>query len=141
MRKLETCLFGACQSGALQEVEDCLEALIHPNTGKMWDPLHHAAGAGYLEIVNILLEARAEIDAKDIHGKTPLHSAALGWRNAEQVYPEIVRILLEARAHINAKDMHGETALTYAAIRGRADVEAGCYKSPMSLHRAVVGAA
>ena len=140
--ELETGLLGACQSGALQEVEDCLEALIHPNTDQMWDPLHHAAGAGYPEIVNILLEARAEIDAKDIHGKTPLHSAVLGWRNAEQVYPEIVKILLQARAHIDAKDMHGETALTYAAKHGRADVvpvllEAGCDKSPMSLHRAV----
>ena len=45
--ELETGLLGACQSGALQEVEDCLEALIHPNTDQMWDPLHHAAGTGY----------------------------------------------------------------------------------------------
>ena len=141
-KKLETGLFGACQSGDLQEVENCLEAMIHPNTDNMWDPLHHAAGAGYPEIVNILLEARAEINAKDIHGKTPLHSAAAGWRTAEGVYPEIVKILVEARAYLDVKDMHGETALTYAANHGRAAVvavllEAGCNKSPMSLHRAV----
>ena len=67
--ELEIGLLGAYQSGALQEVEDCLEALIHPNTAKMWDPLHHVAGAGYPEIVKILKEARAEVDAKDIHGK------------------------------------------------------------------------
>lgn len=136
--ELETSLFRACQSGALQEVE----ALTDPNTDKMTDPLHQAAGAGYPEIVKILQEARADIDSQSIHGETPLHSAARGWRDAEGVYSEIAKILLEARAHVDAQDMHGETALHYAAKGGRADVvavllEGGCYKSPVSLHRAV----
>ena len=140
--EVEARLFGACQSGSLLEAEKCLDALVNPNTDKMWDPMHHAAGAGYPDIVKILQEARAQIDPQSVHRETPLHSAARGWRDAEGVYPEIVKILLEARAQIDAQDMHGETALHYAAKGGRADVvavllEAGCYKSPLSLHRAV----
>ena len=140
--ELETRLFGACEQGDLQEVETCLEAMIHPNTDMMCDPIHNAAGAGYPEIVKILLEARAESNALSIHRETPLHLAAQGRRNDEGVYAEIIKILLQARAHIDAEDMRGETALTYAAKGGRSDVvavllEAGCNKSPASLRGAV----
>ena len=64
--------------------DDCLEA-----------PLHLAAEAGGLETVELLLQAGAAIDLKDVHGGTPMDRARATGRG------EIVKVLLKAGAEFN----------------------------------------
>ena len=41
-------------------------------------PLHYAAGAGNTEVCEILVDAGALVNKKDLEGCTPLHYAAAG---------------------------------------------------------------
>ncbi|WP_460201825.1 ankyrin repeat domain-containing protein [Scytonema sp. NUACC21] len=61
------------------------------------------------EIAKMLIAAGADINAKDINGRTPLILAA------EFCNAEVAAILIQAGADINAKDNDGNTALMYAS--------------------------
>ena len=113
-------------------------------------PMHQAAWEGRTDIVEALIKAGADKDAKDnILGNTPLHRAAL-WgetktvqaliaagadkeakneygntpmhRAAENGQTEIVRALIKAGADKEAKDNDGETPLHWAARYGETDI-------------------
>ncbi len=75
-------------------------------------PLHVAAERGFLPLVNLLLDAGAEVDARDSNGFTPLIDAA------EQGRTLVVRALLLAGAKVNQTNTTGRTALWLAASRG-----------------------
>ncbi len=81
-------------------------------------PLMLASSDNNLEIVKILVEAGADINAKHKEtGKTPLmFAASLG-------YDEVCEYLLNQKdILINAKDKEGKTALMHAVVSGRAEV-------------------
>lgn len=61
-----------------------------------------------LEMVQLLIAAKANVNQRNQHGETALIVAAA--RNVE-----ITRMLIAAKAEINAKDNEGRTALTNAA--------------------------
>lgn len=73
------------------------------------------SSAGQLDVVRMLLEAYANIDARDVDGRTALMWASL--RNNV----ELVQLLLENGANINAKDYLGQTAWNHAKQRGVAE--------------------
>jgi len=60
----------------------------------------------------LLLKEGCSVDAKEEHGKTPLHCAA------NKGHRELLLLLLSNGADINAKDLHGRTPLHYAAQQG-----------------------
>ena len=67
------------------------------------------------EIINLLLEARAEANAADEEGNTPLHMAAApeaGWNNPSDV--EFIKALLDAGADATAVNHDGDTACDMA---------------------------
>jgi hypothetical protein len=68
-------------------------------------PLHLAAGFGHKEVVQLLLDFKAEVDAKNKNGYTPLYVAA---RSGQK---DVVELLLAHGADINAKDNNGQTPL------------------------------
>lgn len=70
--------------------------------------LHRHARRGKTACVQALLEARADTEARNIHGMTPLHLAIARGKT------ECVRALLAAGADINARDYHGNTPLMTA---------------------------
>ena len=80
--------------------------------------LHNAAAFGPVEMVRDLLEAGADVQARDGRGLTPL-SFALA---TEYPSPEILRTLLRAGADVNARDNTGETPLDWAEKFGYPEV-------------------
>jgi hypothetical protein len=73
-----------------------------------WAPLHYAATNGHLEVMNLLLEENAYIDAASPNGTTPLMMAAhYGTESA-------VKLLLEAGADPLLKNTQGLSALDFA---------------------------
>ena len=73
-----------------------------------WTPLHYAASSGKAEIVQLLLEHYAYIDAASPNGSTPLMMAAMYGS------PAAVNVLLDAGADPTLKNALGLTALDFA---------------------------
>ena len=78
--------------------------------------LHAAISADDTEMVRILVEGGADVDARDPFGETVLHAAIDG--NS----PEIVEILVAAGANVDAKDSLGEPVLHRAIMKGDSDL-------------------
>ena len=84
-------------------------------------PLHEAAFMGYKRMVELLLASKAEVNAKDKQGGTPLHRAATGPGRGRDA-AEVAELLLANKADVNAKDNEGYTPLHFAAYSGHKDV-------------------
>lgn len=93
--------------GNLKVVKELLQrgaAINHPG----WTPLHYAATAGHLELIRLLLEHHAYIDAESPNKTTPLMMAS---RNGNI---QVVQLLIEQGADIELKNALGMTALDFA---------------------------
>jgi uncharacterized protein len=80
-----------------------------------WTPLHYAATSAHLEIIELLLENHAYIDAESPNGTTPLMMAA------QYGSPAAVKSLLEAGADATLKNQRGLGAIDFAYKAGRTD--------------------
>ena len=80
-----------------------------------WTPLHYAATNGHLEIMSLLLENHAYIDAESPNGTTPLMMAAQYGSAAA------VTLLLEAGADGSLKNQLGLTAIDFANKGNRSE--------------------
>lgn len=80
-----------------------------------WTPLHYAASSGQLEIMKMLLEKYAFIDAQSPNGTTPLMMAAM--------YGSLdsVKLLLDEGADPLMKNQQGMTATQFAQRAQRQD--------------------
>ncbi|MDE2794833.1 MAG: ankyrin repeat domain-containing protein [Gemmatimonadota bacterium] len=104
-----------------ESVTACLEAGADLNARHEvdWDspdggntPLHFAARYSWDPAVFVvLIEAGADVEARNGHGQTPLHLAAQGNK------PVVVSQLVEAGADLDARDRNGNTPL-HASARG-----------------------
>ena len=94
------------------------DKLLEPPTPSGWafprpgrTPLHRAAGFNNPAFITALLDAGADIEARDRWGRTPLHhTAGAGWHS-----PGVITALLDAGADIKARDGNGQTPLHKAA--------------------------
>jgi uncharacterized protein len=80
-----------------------------------WTPLHYAATSAHVDIIALLLENHAYIDAESPNGTTPLMMAA------QYGSPEAVKLLLEAGADASLKNQRGLGAIEFANLGGRRD--------------------
>ena len=78
--------------------------------------LHLSCGGGDLEVVKVLLEARAEVNATDDEGATPLHRVSF------QGHFEVAKALLEAGADLEIRDKYGNSAEDKARAGGSDEV-------------------
>jgi ankyrin repeat protein len=99
--------------GDLAQVRAMLAAdpsLVHSTNELHKTPLHYAVHYKQLDILPILLEHGADLNAKDITGLTPLHVAAIiGQR-------ESAEWLLSQGAELEPRDNFGDTPVHTAAL-------------------------
>ena len=80
-----------------------------------WTPLHYAATGGHVEIIQILLDEYAYIDAESPNKSTPLMMAA------KYGTPAAVKLLLEAGADPRLRNELGLSAIDFAQQGNRRD--------------------
>jgi len=76
-------------------------------------PLHWASSRMDPEVITLLVQAGADLNATDDGGRTPLHAAA-----GESHNPALIGMLVEAGADIDGRDHGGRTPLHEAAAQG-----------------------
>jgi uncharacterized protein len=80
-----------------------------------WTPLHYAATAGNVQLISVLLEKHAYIDAESPNKTTPLMMAA------QYGTPGAVKLLLEEGADVGLKNDLGLSALDFAQLGKKQD--------------------
>lgn len=106
----------AASDNDMQQVQAILEAhpeVVHFRSGLLQStPMHFASDRGFVDIVQCLLEAGADVNASEgASGTTPLHWAAAGGRI------EVVKLLVSHKADIEATDAwHNLSPLGWAAV-------------------------
>jgi ankyrin repeat protein len=112
--------FDAVKSGDFGRVKELLAdkpTLIRSKTFLGDTALHMAVTSGNTNMVAVLLDAGADVNAKGDSNVTPLHLAAFSG-NAQ-----IAEALLKAHADVNAVGYrHNDTPLHVAALHGHASV-------------------
>jgi ankyrin repeat protein len=103
-------------------------------------PLHWASQHGHLNVAELLVAKKAEVNARDDKGDTPLHSAA------KYGHKEVAEFLLANKADVNAKNNSGNMPLHAAAgfkdivellLSNKAEVSARGNDGTTPLHTAV----
>jgi ankyrin repeat protein len=80
--------------------------------------LHLAAKKGYLNLVKLLIDRSAEINAQDEGGNTPLHYAAASGRK------DVVKLLLEKGVDATITNAREQKAIDYSNIKGFNEITA-----------------
>ena len=104
----DTALMVAAYKGDRDTVAALLAKGAEPNRPG-WTALHYAATSGNIEIVRMLLEKSAYIDAESPNRTTPLMMAAGAGHTA------VVKLLVEEGADQSVKNEQGRTARDFAA--------------------------
>lgn len=114
----DTCLIFASQYGKKDSVAFLINQGVNVNA-KLEDSdstaLHYATANGYLGIVKLLIENKADINIED-KKVSPLNLAIM------QEQTKIAKLLIENGAKLNSQDMLGNTPLHNAIIKDNASI-------------------
>jgi ankyrin repeat protein len=123
----EQAFLDAAMDGDVQGVRESLDSGIDVNVtydDEGVSALMQAAAGSHAELVKVLLEAGAEVDARTSDGMTALLIAvdACGSNHGdleiEEPYWKVMRLLAGAGADVNAKDGDGQNAMAIATSYG-----------------------
>jgi len=124
-------LHEACASGDSDAVEECVKSGMDVNTKDSdWNdrtPLHWACMKGRGDIVQLLLDNKADPNLLMDNGWNSLHSAA------ETGHLSIIRALVQFGADIFKQDRYGDTPRKIAQIHGNTE----CIKYLYGLERQI----
>jgi len=112
-------IYDAAGTGDLERVKALLVANVDVNAPRADDgvtALMTASEFGHLDVVRVLLEAKAEVNAKMNNGGTALILAS------SYGHLDVVKALLDAKADANAKAGNGGMALMLASEKGHLEV-------------------
>ncbi|CAH8475125.1 unnamed protein product [Heterobilharzia americana] len=126
-RLITTHHYSVCPDGAASELcnespESCTASgsfdLINCRDidGRHSTPLHFAAGYNRLAIVELLLQYKADVHAKDKGGLVPLHNAC------SYGHAKVAELLIQHGANVNVTDLWRFTPLHEAAAKGKFEI-------------------
>lgn len=113
-RLIEACICG--RTGIVSWSMEKEKADVDTIDNKHRTVLMIASNFGYTQIVSILLENDAYVNARDINGNTALMRASY------KGHKQIVSMLLDNGADMNMKNHKNRTALMIAKTKGHADI-------------------
>lgn len=108
-------IFGWCRDGNSLQVRIWLDDTandLNEGDDHGFSPLHWASLAGRANIVDMLLNRGARINATNMGNDTALHLAS------SHGHPDCVGLLLKNKADVNVLNEHGNTPLHYACFWG-----------------------
>ena len=106
-------IFRATSYGLTSEVKSGLQFVdLADKDFNGYAPIHWACRNGKVDTLEVLVEAKADIEAPSNNGLRPLHLACNTIREL------VVKKLVELGADVNATDDQGNTPLHWAARRG-----------------------
>ena len=111
-------LVTAARAGDVEKVKKELEGKIDvnaPESSGGRSALHWAAKENRVEVIPVLLAAKADVNNRDRAGKTPLCVAA---ESRDPKCVESMKLLLAAKSDVNSKDRLGGSPLLWAAGLG-----------------------
>jgi ankyrin repeat protein/L-ascorbate metabolism protein UlaG (beta-lactamase superfamily) len=112
-------IFDAAKQGNLAKVQALVgknPELVKAKDQEQSTPLHSAAAAGHLKIVEYLIEKEADVNAWNNAHQNPLLYAAY------HGHSKIVSLLLEKGAEFKEQDIYGRNVLHYPAREGHPKV-------------------
>ena len=143
----DTCLTLAAYFGHTETVRYLVglpDVEVNHEESESFTALHFAVQEGHRDVVEVLIDAGADIDARTSEGCTPLHYACGGGKLA------IVKVLVKAGADVCATYNEGATTCVMSAVHDRhtetvrylvglpeVDVNAANNRSCILLHAAV----
>ena len=114
----ENAMMMAALNGDIEFVKQLIAKDAEVNK-KGWAPLHYAAANGHDDVVKLLLDHSAYVDAGSPNGTTPLMMAARGG------HVSTVKLLLDNGADLTVKNQIGLSALDFAKTYKEPDVVEG----------------
>ena len=110
--KLNEDLAAAASEGKVAETNKLLALGADVNsTASGKTPLHWAAQECHEKVAERLLNAQAQVDAKDEGGRTPLH-----WAARSEKCKKLAELLVKAGANASATDQNGRTPVDFAGL-------------------------
>lgn len=113
----ETALMLAAWKNRKEAVRWLLDHGARPNRGEReWTALHYATFAGHAELVDMLLEAGADINARSTNGSSVVMMAA------REGHADLAKRLLDAGANPALQNDYAENAVAWAMRHGNYDI-------------------
>jgi len=112
-------IFQLCKDGNLMKIKQWLDNTendLNQGDDHWFTPLHWAARAGHLAVVELLISRGARVSAKNRGDDTPLHNAA------QCGHAEVTCCLVKSKSQINAQNEHGNAPLHYACFANYEEV-------------------
>jgi ankyrin repeat protein len=122
----------------VKQVIEGKKAAIDLRDQNRWTPVLLAAAHGYLNIVELLVEAGADLTCVDQDQSGLLHFVARN-RLTLQAAPRISKLissLVERKFDLNAPNIHGVTALHEACVRGQVSLARALLESGANVEAA-----
>jgi len=107
-------LINSVKFGRVEAIKKAIDNDINLSTKNTL--LFFASNYNQKDIVKLLLEAKADVNAPYKEGITPLYIAS------ELGHTEIVKLLLEAKADVNVADKNGATMLYMATAKNHTEI-------------------
>ena len=114
----DTCLTLASYFGHTETVRYLVtvpEVDVNHLTDDNFTALHFAGQGNYPEVVEVLIDAGADIEAKDVEGSSPLHRAC------REGALDAAKLLVKAGAGVCVTNNQGDTCLMYAVYWGHTE--------------------